>query len=245
MLTQYRILFARDAGAEPRPEWSYCLYAALLDHAPPAFAGEVHGAMTTPISQFLRADENGQLIWTVNLLGSPSEAALSGYLDDVRSVFLNRERVALRVLRKSQRSIPDVETLLSMADGESDSRALHFLTPTAFKSRERYRNLPENRLILQSLIKKWNGCIFDCPIEDEDGHGVEAMAEGLSCRHFQLQDRAYVIKGHEIPGFVGNLSLENHLRGFQRRLADALLLFADFAGVGIKTALGMGGVETS
>ena len=53
----------------------------------------------------------------------------------------------------------------------------------------------------------------------------------------------YYLKGSSIPGFVGELTLENRLEGFQRQLADALLLFADHAGVGIKTTLGMGGVE--
>lgn len=42
---------------------------------------------------------------------------------------------------------------------------------------------------------------------------------------------------------VGDLTLENRLGGFHRELAEALLSFADFAGVGIKTTLGMGGVE--
>ena len=42
---------------------------------------------------------------------------------------------------------------------------------------------------------------------------------------------------------MGELTLANRLDGFQRQLADALLLFADDAGVGIKTTLGMGGVE--
>ena len=53
----------------------------------------------------------------------------------------------------------------------------------------------------------------------------------------------YVLKGSPIPGFVGELTLENRLEGFHRELADALLCFAPFSGVGIKTTLGMGGVE--
>ena len=37
--------------------------------------------------------------------------------------------------------------------------------------------------------------------------------------------------------------LETLVAGFQRQLADALFLFADYGGVDIKTTLGMGGVE--
>ena len=46
---------------------------------------------------------------------------------------------------------------------------IEFLTPTAFKSRGQYLNLPTTRLVLQSLIRKWNGSVTECPIEDEDG----------------------------------------------------------------------------
>ena len=243
MLTQYRIRLTPDRQRPPRPEWGYCFYAALLQHAAPGFGDAVHQDGVTPVSQFLRMDRDGRLVWTVNLLGTASEEALSAYLDGVTSVTLRRERMAFPVQEKDRRVIPGVEALLALTDGKPGPYLLRFLTPAAFKSQGRYRNFPDTRLILQSLIKKWNGCIPDCPIEDEDGQGMEAMAEGLSCVHFRLQDRAYSLKRNAIPGFTGELVLENHLAGFQHRLADALLLFSDFAGVGIKTALGMGGVE--
>ena len=128
------------------------------------------------------------------------------------------------------------------AQGNSQLHRLRFCTPTCFKSVGQYLPLPTTRLIVQSLMKKWNGCISECPIEDEDGQGMETLAAGLRPRDFQLRSRTYYLKGNSIPGFVGELTLENRLNGFHRELADALLLFADFAGIGIKTTLGMGGV---
>ena len=119
---------------------------------------------------------------------------------------------------------------------------MEFRTASAFKSRGKYQVLPTSRLILQNLIQKWNGSFPDCPIEDEDGQGMEAMADGLLYRRFQLYDRTYFLKGNAVPGFVGTVTLENCLSGFHRELADALLTFAGYAGVGIKTSLGMGGV---
>ena len=92
-------------------------------------------------------------------------------------------------------------------------------------------------------MKKWNGCLPECPIEDEDGEGLETMACGLRCRRFQLRNQMYYLKGNSIPGFVGELTIENRLNGFHRQLADALLLFSAYSGVGVKTTLGMGGVE--
>ena len=242
MLTQYRLGLIHDGQPSPVPEWAYVLYAALLENAPPAFSERVHAAIVTPISQFLRID-GGRSLWVVNLLGNVSEEALSGYLESVETVALTRKRVRLRVADRERLFVPDVEALLSATERKSCAYTLRFLTPAAFKSRGKYRNFPDAFLILQSLMKKWNACIPDCPMEDEDGEGLRAMADGLSFRHFRIQDGAYSLKGNPIPGFVGELVIENHLYGFQRQLADTLLLFANFAGAGVKTALGMGGVE--
>lgn len=69
------------------------------------------------------------------------------------------------------------------------------------------------------------------------------MAQGLECSGFQLRSQTYYLKGNSIPGFTGWMTLENRLTGFHRQLADALLIFSGYTGIGIKTTLGMGGVQ--
>lgn len=242
MLTRYCLTLKPDRPCTPRPEWAYRLYAALLAQSPDAFGAEVHQDGVTPVSQHLSVDGE-KLRWTVSLLGADCEEKLSGMLDQLRQLRLEKDHVTLTVERRERRTIADVEELLDLAARVSGLHTLRFVTATAFKSQGRYLNLPSTHLIIQSLVKKWNGCIRECPIEDADGQGAEALAAGLRIRSFRLRDRMYYLKGSSIPGFVGELTLENQLTGFQRQLADALLLFADDAGVGIKTTLGMGGVE--
>ncbi len=242
MLTRYRLTLTPDHPCHPRPEWAYRLYAALLAQAPGAFGAEAHQDGATPVSQHLTLEE-GKLIWTVGLLGADCEEKLSSVLEQLHQLRLEKDRVTLAVERRERRTVADAEELLDLAARERGLHTLRFVTATAFKSQGRYLNLPSTHLIIQSLVKKWNGCIRECPIEDTDGQGAEALAAGLRLRAFRLYDRMYYLKGSSIPGFVGELTLENRLEGFQRQLADALLLFADHAGVGIKTTLGMGGVE--
>ena len=243
MLTQYRLSLVQEGGAAPRQEWGYRLYAALLEKAPPDFASAVHEEIVTPVSQFFRADADGAMVWTVNLLGEESEGALSEALETLSAVTLEKDRVRLRVLRRQRVTVSGVDELFALSGEKGGVHRLCFRTSTAFKSRGQYLNLPTSRLIVQSLIKKWNGCLVSCPIEDEDGEGIETIAAGLRCRSFRLRDRVYYLKGNSIPGFVGELTMENHLKGFHREFADAMLYFTAFAGVGIKTGLGMGGVE--
>lgn len=243
MLTQYCFLLGVPDGARPRPEWGYRLYAALLDMLPAEFGASVHSGETTPVSQFVTVRRDGGCLWTVNLLGEDSEKAVSPTLDAAEAFAPDNGRLRLAVIERRKRVVPDADALLRQAARSPGLHTLTFRTPAAFKSQGRYVSLPTERLIVQSLLKKWNGSVPECPIEDEDGGGMDALANGLRFRGFRLRDAAYSLKGKRIPGFAGSLTLENRLDGFHRQIADALLIFSGFAGIGIKTALGMGGAE--
>jgi len=241
MLTRYQLTLIPDKPCTPRPEWGYCLYAALLKRAPADFGENVHQDSVTPISQFFSC-RDGRPVWTVTLLGESCEQSMGSVLEQIDTFELTGEKIRLQVTERTCARIADAEELLRMAAGHNGVHHLRFETAAAFKSQGQYVNLPTMRLVVQSLIKKWNGSIPECPIEDEDGQGMEAIAAGLRCRDFRLQNRTYWVKGRPVPGFVGSLTVENCLEGFHRQVGDALLIFAEFSGIGIKTTLGMGGI---
>lgn len=243
MLTQYRLTLAPDRARRARSEWGYRLYASLLERAGEGFAEAAHRDAVTPVSQFLTVSPDAAPVWTVSLLGEAAERALTDVLDAAEDFTLDKDGVTFRVAERTCRRVADVDALFAAAAQCGGRHRLLFRTAAAFKSQGRYLNLPTTRLIVQSLVKKWNGCVTECSIEDEDGEGLDALALGLRVAGFRLNDRLYYLKGSSIPGFTGELTLENRLSGFHRELADALLLFSAFAGVGIKTTLGMGGVE--
>lgn len=242
MLTRYTLTLSPSDPCRMRPEWGYRLYAALLEEVPTAYGATLHRDGATPVSQYLtRAGE--RLDWHITLMGEESEKMLAPVLEGKRSFPLRKDGVTLQVTERSRTAVSDVDDLFARCARCTGIHQLKFQTPCAFKSRKRYQILPSSRLILQSLMKQWNGCFPTCPIEDEDGEGMEAMAEQVWCRSYHLHDQSFWFKGNQIPGFVGDLTLENRLSGFHRTLADALLYFSGYAGIGIKTTLGMGGVR--
>lgn len=241
LATQYRLFLEPGRPCQPRPEWGYRLYASLLQQAPAGFAGQVHQDLVTPVSQYLAAGPQG-LCWVVTLFGPQSHAALGGLLAGAGQLCLQKGP-AFAVARRQVHTLPSLDALLKAGEASGAQHRLWVRTPAAFKSKGAYQCLPTQRLIMQSLVKKWNGCFADCPIEDTDGQGVEALAAGLRCTQFALHSQGYALKGHTIPGFAGELVLQNRLSGFHRTLASALLIFSGYAGIGVKTALGMGGTE--
>ncbi len=240
MITQFQLRL--ETGGRPLAcDDAYHLYAALLESAPASFGELVHEQAVSPVSQYLRREKD-RAFWTVTLLGEEAERQLSDLLREKEQFFLRSGGRTAAVAARTERRIDSVDGLFLLSAAENRLHRLTFVSPAVFKSRGEYSILPSSRLIVQSLIKKWNGCFPDCPIEDEDGEGMDAIAAGLHVRSYQLRDREYHMKNQTIPGFIGSLTLENRLQGFHRELADALLAFSCFSGIGAKTTLGMGGV---
>jgi CRISPR-associated endoribonuclease Cas6 len=135
-----------------------------------------------------------------------------------------------------------LEELLSKGRENCGRRAqLLFQTVTSFKQNGRYVLFPQERLILQSLMMRWNEAFPMCPLDDADA--FQAMLAGIQIGDYNLRTSRFLLKGVRIPGFVGSCRMDVKLALPLQELWHTLLAFADYAGIGIKTGLGMGGVR--
>ena len=76
---------------------------------------------------------------------------------------------------------------------------LRFLTPTSVQSMAAMSSASVP-LIMRNLLNKWNGCFAEvCPIEDEDGEGIQAIANGLRIAEYRLSSRDYLLKDSPFP----------------------------------------------
>ena len=94
---------------------------------------------------------------------------------------------------------------------------------------------------MQSLITRWGICFPDMPLDDAEA--LEAMLRGLHIVDYRLQTLRHPLKQTRIPSFVGRIVLEARLPAPLMEVFKTLYCFAPYAGLGIKTALGMGGVQ--
>ena len=84
---------------------------------------------------------------------------------------------------------------------------------------------PDAQLILQSLLGRWRS--FSERVRLDEPDLAERLAPACRISSYRLQSAPFSLERHTIYGFRGQLRF----------------YFAPFAGVGIKTALGMGAVD--
>lgn len=119
---------------------------------------------------------------------------------------------------------------------------LNFLTSTSFKKNEEYKIFPELPLVFNNLIRKWN-VYSDSMVLGEERLGNK-LAESMCITDYRLHTHPFSVEGRRIRAFRGNIRLGLFKNDITRRMASMLAAFADYAGIGIKTAMGMGAVHS-
>lgn len=238
MITLYR--FSVSSSTPLRASDGYRLYGWLMEQVPEEFGELLHQQQLTPISQHLLCDRDGSS-WTVALLDSAVQEILGPVLDNLRSIPLHGDSCQARLTERRQ--IDSVQELIAAgADMGARKRiTLQFCSPASFKQNNRYVLFPQERLILQSLIAKWDALLPEYPLNDPDA--VQMLENGIHITDYKLRSARYFLKGAHIPGFIGQITLTVSLSPPMQQIWNALCVLAPFTGIGIKTALGMGGVR--
>lgn len=184
--------------------------------------------------------QQGETLWQIQVLGGETNDAFSTVLDELETLPLNTGDVKLERLAKESLT---ADELIAAARAISSERffSLRVLSPAAFKQSGRYTVLPEKELILRSLMNKWNHVFPSYPMEDEDAFRM--LLEGIRICDYNLHTTRYLLKDNRIPGFIGSLRIDTHLSAPLLEIWKILISFSEYSGIGIKTALGMGGVK--
>jgi CRISPR-associated endoribonuclease Cas6 len=121
---------------------------------------------------------------------------------------------------------------------------VRFVGPTTFNwaANKHYLPIPEPRLILESGINKWNHFARQHSLQDDDL--CEQFLARLRVNSASIQTRQIRQSGHLIPCFLGNIRLYVTRDDPVSKLLAVVLRYLPYCGVGAKTAMGLGSVET-
>ena len=198
-----------------------------------------------PYSQYLYFDKNKNLpIWRVNSLNDWAYEKISVPLTRQRQIFLKHKNYSVNLL---EHKIIVVESYADIAERFMSESAeicggvdLEFVTTTSFRRNGQYVIFPEIYLLIQSLLNRWNKFADGFNIEDDISH---MMATFCRITEYDLRTQKFLLEHQKISGFCGKMYLKFEGNFIVNNLLGLLSEYANYAGIGIKTALGMGAVK--
>lgn len=216
------------------------LHGALMERVSPDFAEQMHISGLRPYSQSLRSIQ-GKTVWKINCLNEDAEKQILPVLlsDDADEIHLKHNDVTVKIISRtlSKTSYRDLIEKYYFNDGDRIIK-LQIATPCSFKKEGKYVYYPDLHLIYQSLMKR-----FDAFSEKDSVYMEEALEDLTNYTEisgYNVRSTFFSLEGVRVPAFQGELVLKIHGPQQLVNLANLLFHYGEYAGIGIKTAMGMG-----
>lgn len=118
---------------------------------------------------------------------------------------------------------------------------LKLRTPMGFKKDGTYAVFPSIELIIKSLYSKWGAFSKKLSLEGEEI--CEQLCANTYISGYNLKSTRFMLEGTSVTSFIGTIEIGLGGPDALVRLARMLFEYSKYCGIGIKTTLGMGGVE--
>ncbi|WP_143443227.1 CRISPR-associated endoribonuclease Cas6 [Lentilactobacillus parakefiri] len=216
--------------------------AWLMDQIPDQTADVFHRSGDKPYTIHAEATSS-ELKFIVSLLKEKKVQEITTFFDNFskdKIVFNSvNEEFKIRQIKKEECSEKDLTERFYQEDAARIFN-LDFISPTAFKSQNSFIFLPDIRLIFQSLMRKYEYVFSDT--DHVDVELLDQIIQSTRIKHFKIKSEYYSIHQAFIPGFKGKIKLSCSGPQTLVNYVNLLLKFGEYAGIGVKTGLGMGAV---
>jgi len=212
------------------------MQGVLMMQIDPSYATYLHTQKINSYSQYI-SFQNGETFW--NIQTTTEEAGreiISPLLSSVFATFhLKRINKDVQITQKKHTQITNND-FLNMFYFEPSKQIFRvkFITPTAFKSDGNYIFHPDLRLLFQSLMNKYGETNEDV---------LASLVSNSKIIRYNLKSSYASIERVRIPAFVGTIAIKFAQADQLANYARLLLNFGEYSGVGIKSSMGMGGME--
>ena len=208
-----------------------------------AYGETLHRSELKPYSQYLICGTS-EIKWILQTLTEEAENEIwtKTGVADWDEIYLEQKGLHLAVEGIERTCISEDDLLKKTFFGNCSRRIkIRFVTPTAFRTAGEYQNYPTARHIFQSLANKFDAMSTDVTIGSTQV--LEDIQQHTKVIGYSLRSTLYSVEGIKIPSFQGTMTFS--LTGPQQlvNLTHMLLQFGTYAGIGIKTAMGMGGMQ--
>lgn len=216
-------------------------HGALMGLIDTRYAEYLHTINTRPYSQHLYYDKQRQgWFWHLSSMDEDALMMLLAPASELNSIYIRHKHRRFQIINREVVAQTTFEELLDNSMDENEYLKIRLISPTGFKSNGQYVIYPTPRLVFGSLLNKWNAF---SKIQFDAANLMEKF-EKLHISGYNLQMHSFGVEGVWIPSFKGDLELSLPKDKDFMKVINTLAMFSNFSGVGIKCALGMGGVKT-
>lgn len=248
MIQSLEIKLAVPEGVKLPQSACSLLHGVLMEHIDTEYADIMHQNGLRPYSQYLHFDKaQNALCWRVTALNEQAKREiLDATFSLPQKLFLKQKNMEIELVGKEFLPLVDYGSLVEKYFAHPLAGryvSFDFLTSCSFKSEGQYVIFPQPQFMLGSLLKRWNA------FADKERLDAQGLAQDLSqevyVAGYNMRMQPFSVDSARIPAFRGNytLGMKNNL--MSNRIIAMLGEYANYCGIGIKTALGMGAVKVS
>lgn len=241
MLSKIKINLGKDQ--ELSVHKSSLFQGVLMEHISAEYATVLHQEGLKPYSQHIKK-EGEEYIWEISALNKEAYCQLILPLseDKLDTICLKHSDMKLQVVDRKVKLQTYKELIEKYYLGKCDKYiTIRFVTPTSFKSKGSYVNMPELTLIYKSLMNKFDSFSKDSEIFSMET--LEHMLQYSQIVRYSLKSTVFHIEGVKIPSFIGRITVRVAGPQMLVNLVNMLFQYGTYSGVGIKTAMGMGSIQ--
>lgn len=222
------------------------LHGVLMELVGTEYAGRLHESGLRPYSQYVYFDKaKKQYIWNLSAVTADAvNRIVRPMLEMPEKIFLKQKRGYLYIKDRTILEETSYKALIQKfwsSDVFYTQAMLQCMSTTSFKVDKQYIIFPEVFRIYRYLLRRWNQF---SPFEAMDNDSLlEPLEAGVFIRDYNLRMGIYGLEGIKIRGFRGQVVMQFKRNAELQRVLALLSYYSQFTGLGIKTALGMGGVK--
>lgn len=222
------------------------LHGVLIELVGTDYAGQLHEAGLRPYSQYVYFDKaKKQYIWHLSAVTADAvNRIVRPMLEMPEKIFLKQKRGHLYIKDRTILEETSYKALIQMfwrSDVFYTQAILQCVSTTSFKVDKQYTIFPEAFRIYRYLLRQWNQ--FSTFEAMDNDSLLELLESGVFIRDYNLRMGIYGLEGIKIRGFRGQFVMQFKRNEELQRVLALLSYYSQFTGLGIKTALGMGGVK--
>lgn len=223
------------------------LHGVLMEVVGTEYAGQLHESGLRPYSQYIYFDrDKKQYIWRLSAVTADAiNRIVRPMLEMHEKIFLRKKRGHIYLKSRTILEETCYEALINKfwsSDSLYTQAKLQCMSTTSFKVDQQYTIFPEVFRIYRYLLRQWNQFSTFGTMDTDLLLG--ALETGAFIKDYNLRMGIYGLEGVKIRGFRGQIVMQFKRNPELQRILALLSYYSEFTGLGIKTALGMGGVKS-